>query len=47
VDYGAWKLFEGPYLNAEMRSRRLVLTHGKLRRVLDAASLTITDDPQP
>jgi len=43
VDYGAWKLFEGPYLNAEMNSRRLVLTHGNLRRVLDAAALTIAD----
>ena len=47
VDYAAWKLFEGPYLNAELHSRRLVLTHGKLRRVLDANALTIKDDPQP
>ncbi len=43
VDYKTWKLFESPYLNAELNSRRLVLTHGNLRRVLDAAALTITD----
>lgn len=44
VDYKTWKLFESPYLNAELNSRRLILTHGKLRRVLDAAALTIADD---
>lgn len=43
VDYTKWKLFEGPYLNAEKGSRRLTLTHGALERVLDSNSLTITD----
>ncbi|MDP2137829.1 MAG: hypothetical protein Q8J74_08240, partial [Candidatus Didemnitutus sp.] len=43
VDYTKWKLFEGPYLNAEMGSRRLTLTHGRLERVLDFNNLTITD----
>jgi hypothetical protein len=38
-----WKLFEGPYLNAELNSQRLVITHGKLTRVLDARAVTITD----
>jgi len=47
VDYAAWKLFESPHLNAELHSRRLVLTHGKLRRVLDAKALTIKDELQP
>ncbi len=43
VDYSRWKLFEGPYLNAEKGSRRLTLTHGPLERVLDFNTLTITD----
>ena len=43
VDYARWKLFEGPYLNAERGSRRLEITHGSLRRVLDFNTLTITD----
>jgi len=43
VDYTKWKLFEGPYLNAEKGSRRLTLTHGHLERVLDFNTLTITD----
>ncbi len=43
IDYSKWKLFEGPYLNAEKGSRRLTLTHGRLERVLDFNTLTITD----
>jgi hypothetical protein len=43
VDYGAWKLFEGPYLNAEVGGRRLTITHGRLERVLDFSTLTISD----
>lgn len=43
VDYSRWKLFEGPYLNAEKGSRKLTLTHGRLERVLDFNTLTITD----
>jgi len=43
VDYAAWKLFEGPYLNAEKGSRKLTITHGRLERVLDFNTLTITD----
>ncbi len=35
------KLFSGPYLNSEMGSRRLVLTHGNLRRVLDLGQVQI------
>lgn len=42
-DYTKWKLFEGPYLNAEKGSRRLTLTHGRLERVLDFNTLTVTD----
>jgi hypothetical protein len=43
LDYTKWKLFEGPYLNAEKGSRRLVITHGRLERVLDFNTLTISD----
>lgn len=43
VDYSKWKLFEGPHLNAEVGGRQLTITHGKLKRVLDFNTLTITD----
>ena len=46
VDYSKWKLFEGPYLNAEKGSRVLTITHGPLRRVLDFNTLTISDSVQ-
>lgn len=47
VNYDAWKLFEGPHLNAERGSRRLAITHGRLERVLDFNTLTITDRVKP
>jgi hypothetical protein len=48
IDHAAeWKLFAGPYLNAEVGSRRLELTHGRLTRVLDFNTLTITDAVRP
>jgi hypothetical protein len=47
LDYTKWKLFEGPYLNAEKGSRRLTITHGALKRVLDFNTLTITDSVKP
>jgi hypothetical protein len=43
VDYGAWPLFGGPFLNAARDSRRLKLTHGSLERELDFVTLTVTD----
>jgi hypothetical protein len=43
VDYSKWKLFEGPYLNAEKGSRKLTLTHGRTERILDFNTLTISD----
>ena len=42
-----WKLFAGPYLNAEVGSGMLTLTHGRLRRVLDFNALTVTDSVAP
>jgi hypothetical protein len=47
VEYDRWKLFEGPYLNAELHSRKLVLSHGKLRRILDFNTLTTVDTVEP
>jgi len=47
LDYSEWKLFEGPYLNAEKGSRKLTITHGRLKRVLDFDSLTVSDTVYP
>ena len=47
LDYSKWKLFEGPYLNAEKGSRKLTLTYGKLKRVLDFNTVKITDNVLP
>ena len=48
VDYAReWKLFSGPYLNAEVGSGKLSITHGRLKRVLDFKTLTITDAVMP
>ncbi len=41
IDYT--KLFEGPYLNAEKGSRKLTISHGPLRRMLDFNTLSICD----
>lgn len=43
VDYNNWPLFEGPFLNAEIGSRKLTMSYGQLRRILDFNTLTITD----
>ena len=42
-----WKLFEGPYLNADVGSQRLTMTHGRLRRILDFNTVTITNSVLP
>ena len=48
VDYAKeWKLFSGPYLNAEVGSESLTMTHGKLKHVLDFKTLSITDSVMP
>ncbi|HVU35618.1 MAG TPA: hypothetical protein VHE61_19420 [Opitutaceae bacterium] len=47
VDYADWKLFQGPYLNADAGSHRLTITHGRLQRVLDFNTLTIADSVKP
>ena len=47
LDYTKWKLFEGPYLNAEKGSRKLTITHGRLKRILDFNTLTVSDTVMP
>jgi len=47
IDYTQWKLFEGPYLNAEKDSRKLEITHGRLKRTLDFNTLSIADSVMP
>lgn len=47
VDFAGWKLFSGPFLNAEKGSRMLTMTHGKVQRVLDFNTGTITDQVTP
>ncbi|MBI1355182.1 MAG: hypothetical protein GC160_12615 [Acidobacteria bacterium] len=39
LDYAGWKSFEGPFLNADAQGRKLTLTHGGQRRVLDFTDL--------
>lgn len=43
VDYAKWKLFGGSHLNAEVGGRKLTITHGRLQRVIDFNTLTISD----
>lgn len=43
VDYSKWKLFEGPWLNADVGGQKLTITHGRLERVLDFKALSITE----
>lgn len=42
IGFEKWKLFEGPWMNSERGSRKLVLTHGKSRRTLDFNTLKVT-----
>jgi hypothetical protein len=44
VDYDGWKLFDGPFLNAERDSKRLEIRHGTARRLLDFETLNITEE---
>ena len=43
IDYDAWPLFGGPFLQAAPYSQRLTLRHGDLIRTLDFATLTTRD----
>jgi hypothetical protein len=41
IDYAGWPLYGGPFVNAGVNSRELVLTYKEERRRLDFAKLTI------
>jgi hypothetical protein len=43
VDYENWPLFDGPFMHSDKNSRKLELRYGKLRRVLNFITLTVTD----
>jgi hypothetical protein len=45
VDLSAYKLFQGPFVNAEVGSQRITLTHGKAKRILDFTTLEVMDQP--
>ncbi len=50
VDYDDWPLFDGPFLHAEEGSKKLKMSYGPLRRLLDFEALTIkdwTEEPAP
>jgi hypothetical protein len=43
VDLTKYKLFEGPFLNAAVGSKKLTMTYKNKRRILDFKKLTITE----
>ena len=43
VDLTKSKLFEGPFLNAEVGSQKLTITYKKAKRVLDFKTLRVTE----
>ena len=44
LDYAAWPLFGGPFLESAVDSERLVLKYGGRRRILDFRSLTVREE---
>ena len=43
INYGAWPLFGGPFLEADVDSERLTIKYGSMRRTLDFRNLTVVD----
>ena len=43
LDYDQWPLFGGPFVEAAVDSEQLTLKWGKMRRVLDFRTLTVSD----
>lgn len=43
VDLTTTRLFDGPFLQAEVGSRKLTMIHGTRKRVLDFTTLTVTE----
>jgi hypothetical protein len=42
-DYEQWPLFGGPFLHSEVDSQTLTITYGKMRRILDFRTLTVSE----
>ena len=43
LEYDKWPLFGGPFLQADIDSERLTITHGSMQRTLDFKALRVTD----
>jgi hypothetical protein len=43
VNLTAYRLFEGPFLNAEVGSQQLLMTYKNQRRLLDFKTLKVTE----
>lgn len=46
LNYADWPLFGGPFLQADVDSQQLTLTHGRLKRILNFKTLHVTDSGQ-
>ena len=46
IDYSAWPLFGGPFLDAAVDSEQLTIKYGSMRRTLDFRKLTVVDSQQ-
>ncbi|MGH9665902.1 MAG: hypothetical protein ACRD9L_15865 [Bryobacteraceae bacterium] len=44
LDYSAWPLFGGPFMESAVDSQKLVLKYGGMRRTLDFRALTVVDE---
>ena len=44
LDYAAWPLFGGPFMESAVDSQKLVLKYGTMRRTLDFRTLTVVDE---
>ena len=47
VDYGKWKLFDGPFAQSDRGSRRILIRHGTETLNLDFATATTTSSLSP
>jgi hypothetical protein len=43
IEFGDYQLFKGPFLNSDVGSKKLIITHGSRMRVLDLNELIIED----
>lgn len=46
LEYEKWPAFGGPFLNGQPGVRKLTMTHGGVRRVLDFEALTVKEEAQ-